>query len=267
MGVLNITPDSFYDGGKFNKINTALKQVEKLINDGADFIDIGAESSRPHAKKISIQEEQDRLLPILEKINENFDIKISVDTYNPETMEQSLKLGCNLINDISGLANLKSYEIIKKYNAKICIMHMQGNPRNMQKDPKYKNIVAEIYKFFEDKINTCIDYGIDKNNIILDPGFGFGKNLEHNIEILKNLKEFKNLNLPILVGLSRKSMIEHALGPVTPDKRIGASLALAIAAMKNGANIIRCHDVFETRQALAAWLRFNGIIGDLSLYN
>lgn len=246
MGILNITPDSFYDGGKFNSIETALNQATKMIDGGADIIDVGAESSRPNAKPVSEQEEIQKIVPVVKAIRKKYpDILISVDTYKHETARLCLETGADIINDITGLKDTKMMTLVKDTDVPVIMMHMRGTPQTMQKMTDYKNVSKEIYEFFADKIKKCKDFGIDTGKIIVDPGIGFAKTKEQNFEILKNLKMFKKLNLPILIGTSRKSFLGS-----TPDKRLFGSLASVCHSYLQGARIFRVHDIKETRESL-----------------
>lgn len=250
MGILNITPDSFSDGGKYNTVELALSHVDSMLNDGADIIDIGAESTRPGAITISAKEELDRLIPVLEAIKSQFpQAKISIDTSKAEVMAEVVKYDVWMINDVTALNDHKSVDIIKNNKTNICLMHMQKNPMTMQVNPKYNDVTEEIFNFFTKKINYCLQNGINKEKIFIDPGFGFGKTLEHNKLILKNLATFTKLEVPILVGLSRKSMIGDILNkPI--NERLYGSVAAAVIAYTNGARIIRTHDVKESLDAL-----------------
>ncbi len=246
MGILNATDDSFYDGGRYKNLDVALKHIDYMIKNGAEIIDIGGESTRPGAEPISEDEELDRVIPLVEKIAKEFNIIISVDTYKSKVAEESLKAGADIINDISGLQfDEKMVDVVKKYNSIIVIMHIKGTPKTMQLNPEYNNVIEEISNFFKERIKTATSSGIDKKNIIIDVGIGFGKKLEHNVELIKNLSYFKGFNLPILLGLSRKSMIGNLLGGVTPEERLYGTLAANLVGYQNGANIIRVHDVKE----------------------
>jgi len=250
MGILNVTPDSFSDGGKFDRVDTAIEQAVKMVAEGAEIIDIGGESSRPGAEPVSLTEELDRVIPVIENLRENSDIIISIDTYKSNVAEKALNAGANIINDISGMQfDSKMVEVASKYDVPIIIMHMLGNPQNMQKDPLYKDVTTEIISFFEGRIKYCVDNGIDRNNIIVDPGIGFGKTVEHNFTIIRDLKKFESLNCPILVGPSRKSFIGTTLNlPV--DQRVEGTAAAVTASIINGANIIRVHDVEEMNRVI-----------------
>ena len=249
MGVLNVTPDSFYDGGVYSNEKKILLQVEKMISDGADIIDIGGFSSKPGAKTISVKEEEKRVIPIIKLINNTFNkIIISVDTFRGEIAEKSLNEGASIINDISG-GNLDKniYQIANKYRVPYIMMHMKGVPANMQANPKYENINYEIIKDFSYKIDLAEKKGVC--DIIIDPGFGFGKSIEHNYQILNNLKLYTVLKKPILVGISRKSMI-YKLLKTDPSKALNGTTSLNTIALINGANILRVHDVKEAKEVI-----------------
>ncbi|MBP9721784.1 MAG: dihydropteroate synthase [Gammaproteobacteria bacterium] len=255
MGVLNITPDSFSDGGKYFDLKHALRRVEEMVTQGVDIIDVGAESSRPGAIEISAQEELDRLCPILEKIVQEFSILVSVDTYKPKVMEEVIKLKVDIINDIRALRERDEIRdglnILAAAEIPVILMHMQGKPRNMQRQPRYEHVFTDVFNFFQHRIEICRKFGIKRQNILLDPGFGFGKTWFDNASLLKYLNKFQELGCPLVVGLSRKSMIEKNMkGSVAIDDRLCASIALATMAIERGAGIIRCHDVKATRQAI-----------------
>ena len=250
MGILNITPDSFYDGGKFTSIENAINQTDKMLNDGADIIDVGAISSRPGADLLNFEEEKKRLEPIFKELSKEFKNTIfSLDTFRANIAEYFVKeYGISIINDISaGDLDNKMFETIEKLNVPYVMMHMQGVPGNMQKNPTYKNISLDIIKYFAEKISLAKQIGV--NDVIIDPGFGFGKTLDDNYKLLKNLKDFKILELPILVGISRKSMIYNQL-EVSPDKAITGTIAANTIALMNGANILRVHDVKEAKDGI-----------------
>lgn len=249
MGVLNVTPDSFYDGGVFSNEKKILAQVEKMILDGADIIDIGGFSSKPGAKTISLKEEEKRVIPIIKLINKTFNkIIISVDTFRSEIAEKSLNEGASIINDISGGDLDKNiYQISYKYKAPYIMMHMNGVPSNMQNNPKYENINHDIIKDFTSKIDSAEKKGVC--DIIIDPGFGFGKTIQHNYQILNNLKLYTVLKKPILVGISRKSMI-YKLIKTDPSKALNGTTSLNTIALINGANILRVHDVKEAKEVI-----------------
>lgn len=251
MGVLNVTPDSFYDGGFYfdSNSNKAIERGLKIIEAGAAILDIGGESSRPGAKPVSWQEELDRVLPVLQGIRRETNAIISVDTYKPEVMDQVILAGADLINDITALQHPKTVELIAKNNLGVCIMHMQGEPLIMQQDPYYPNILATLKTFFQQKIALCTRNNIQLDQIIIDPGFGFGKTTAHNLQLLKYLQSFKEFNVPILAGLSRKFSIGELLNKPVSERLYG-SLAAHILAVINGANIVRVHDIQPTVEAL-----------------
>ena len=254
MGILNITPDSFSDGGRyFSKPKIAIDNALKMKKMGADIIDIGAESTRPGAITISPDEEIKRLKPIIIGLKKK-KLKVSIDTRNSLTMKFAIDNGINFINDVSALNHdPNSINIIKSSNCFIVLMHMQGNPQNMQKKPKYNFAPKDIYKYLKKRINYCIDNGIKKNRIIIDPGIGFGKTSKHNIQILQNLKMLHKLSCPILVGLSRKRFISEISKNEEPLKRIPGTIAANHYALDQGANILRVHDVKEAMQAKKVW--------------
>jgi|TARA_B110000495_G_C23006303_1_gene594526 dihydropteroate synthase len=244
MGIINTTPDSFYDGGKNNSVEQALAQTKKHIHEGATIIDVGGYSSRPGAAEVSEQEEINRVIPVIEAIIESFpDTTISIDTFRCSVAEKAIEAGAAIINDISaGEIDKNMFDTVAKHNIPYIMMHMQGTPRTMQNNPTYKNIIQEITYYFSEKINALRKKGV--NDIIIDPGFGFGKTLEHNYEILGKLNNFQLLNVPILAGISRKSMI-HKLLEVSVQESLNGTIAANIIALKNGANVLRVHDVKE----------------------
>ena len=251
MGVLNLTPDSFSDGGKYQNIDSALTHIEQMITAGADIIDIGGQSSRPGATPLSEAEELDRICPVLEKIQSTFgDVKISIDTFEYKVMQAVMKFKPWMINDIYGFNTLEKRQLAKKHGVRICIMHMQNSPKTMQNAPQYKAIVNEVSHFLQSRITTCEQAGIDRAHIFIDPGFGFGKTLEHNISLLKALPHFASLTPNLLVGLSRKTMIGE-LTHRQVDDRLYGSIAAATIAHLYGAQIIRVHDVLATKDALS----------------
>ena len=249
MGILNITPDSFSDGGQYLDFDQALKRAEIMIEEGADIIDIGGESTRPGSDPVSVDEELKRITPIIKALNKHSNIVISVDTYKPEVMEQVIDMGVAMINDVFALQQLGATEVIKKSNVGICLMHMQGKPKTMQLNPTYQDVVNEVKLFLEERTNSLIAEGIQTERIILDPGFGFGKTFEHNITLLQNLESFQPLKLPLLVGLSRKSFIRKILSG-DHDDHLSGSISAAILSILKGAKIVRVHDVKETQSAI-----------------
>ena len=245
MGILNITPDSFSDGGKYININKAIKRALQMVKDGADIIDIGGESSRPGADSISAQVELARDRPIVAKLIKKIKVPISIDTYKPEVADACLKLGASIINDITGI-DVEMRKVVAKHKATVVIMHKQGQPKTMQKNINYNNIINDIKKFLKDRVEKARQAGI--HDIIIDPGIGFGKTLEHNLLIIKNLSEFKKLKYPILIGTSRKSFIGKITGE-NEDNRLEGTIASNAVAIMNGANVIRVHDVKECKKA------------------
>ncbi len=249
MGILNVTPDSFSDGGKFNSVDKAVQQAGAMLQDGASIIDIGGESTRPGAQPVSIQQELDRVLPVIEAIHRELDVIISIDTHKPVVMQAAVASGAGLINDVNALRTDNAVEVAAACRVPVCLMHMQGTPQTMQNEPSYHDVVAEVKSFLAQRIEVCEAAGISRQQIILDPGFGFGKRARHNLRLMKHLSEFQSLALPLLVGVSRKSIIGETLNlPV--EQRLAGSLALASLAIWQGASIIRSHDVRETVQAV-----------------
>jgi len=249
MGVLNITPDSFSDGGKYNKNATAKKHLDHLFESGAHIVDIGGESTRPGSKPVSSKVEWNRIKNILKKIDKKK--LISLDTRKSDIMEKGIKSGVSLINDVSGLNyDNNSVDILKKYKTPFVLQHSLGNPDVMQKNPKYKNVLLDIYDFFEEKIKFLRKNGITHNNIFLDPGIGFGKNLKHNMTIIKNISIYHSLGLPILLGISRKKFIKDLSGKNDSSFRIGGTVSASIFAMTQGVQVLRIHDVNEVNQSM-----------------
>ncbi len=257
MGILNVTPDSFSDGGEYNSIDSAIKHAKNMVKDGSDIIDIGGESTRPGAKKISSEEELKRILPVVKKLSREIKIPISVDTYKSKVARECLNSGASMINDITALkGDNRLADVVKEYKVPICLMHMKGTPKNMQKNPTYSDVIKEIKDFLNKRSKYAIKKGISKNKIIIDPGLGFGKRtgngIEDNCKILANISEFKKLGFPVLIGASRKTFIGNISGKnkLKPSERLQGSIASAIISAMNGANILRVHDVKETRLAL-----------------
>ena len=249
MGVLNLTPDSFSDGGKFNKKKAGVDHAINLFKCGANIVDVGGESTRPRSKSISTKEEWNRIEKIIKKINKN--IPLSLDTRKSQIMNKGIKIGIRLINDISGLSHdSKTINILKKYKIQFVIHHSQGTPENMQINPRYKNELLDIYDFFEKKINFLRSKGIKHNNIIIDPGIGFGKNLKHNMNLIKSISIFHSLGFPILLGLSRKKFIKDLSGKNDTKERIGGTVASSLYSMMQGVQILRIHDVNELIQSI-----------------
>ncbi|MFO1257858.1 MAG: dihydropteroate synthase [Gammaproteobacteria bacterium] len=249
MGILNVTPDSFSDGGRYDAPDAALSQALKMIEEGADIIDIGGESTRPGAEPVSVEVECERILPVIELIQKHTTIPISVDTRHTAVMRHALELGVFMINDVNALQAEGAIELLAKFDIKICLYHCQGSPQTMQANPTYQNVVEAVYVFLEERVHACVEGGISKRNIVVDPGFGFGKSLQHNLSLLQSLSKFKSIGCPILAGLSRKSMFHHLLNLKVED-RLYASVSAAVIAYLNGARIIRVHDVKPTLDAL-----------------
>ncbi|PCK33320.1 dihydropteroate synthase [Pseudoalteromonas piscicida] len=260
MGILNVTPDSFSDGGKFTHLDNAIVQAEMMLAQGASILDIGGESTRPGAPDVQLEDELQRVIPVIKAIRSQSDCVISVDTSKAEVMRQALEAGADIINDVRALQEPGALEVAAQYaDVPICLMHMQGQPRSMQNNPQYGDLFSDISHFFEARISACEQFGINPQRLILDPGFGFGKSLEHNFKILGGLAKFKTFDLPILTGLSRKSMFGQLLTRDTHE-RVAASLAGALLCAQQGAHIIRVHDVKETSDVLNVWLAsVNGV--------
>jgi len=249
MGVLNITDNSFYDGGKFNNLEKSIQHAKKIIEEGADIIDIGAESSKPGSEFVPSAVQVKKLEPVVDAIREISDIPISIDTRCSSVINKLVKYKINIVNDISSLEDTELLDIIKSNNLSVSLMHMKGSPKNMQDNPNYENIIDEIFSYLKSKAKNCIDNGIDKKKIIIDPGFGFGKTLEHNYIILNNLKKFSQLGYQVLTGISRKSMIGNVINK-PPEERLYGSLAATVIAIKNFSTILRVHDIRETKMLL-----------------
>ena len=250
MGILNVTPDSFSDGGKFIHLGKALAQVQYMENNGADIIDIGGESTRPGAVAVSLEEEINRTIPVIEAIRKISNISISIDTYKSEVAEKALLAGADFINDISGLTfDSRMMEIVKKFDVPVVLMHIKGTPRNMQTNPTYIDVIKDLLEFFSFQTQKALDFGIKKEQIIIDPGIGFGKQLDDNFILIRRLKEFSELGFPILIGPSRKSFIGVTLDS-PPEYRLEGTLAAVSAGILNGASIVRVHDVKEVKRTV-----------------
>ncbi|ABM20425.1 dihydropteroate synthase [Marinobacter nauticus] len=249
MGILNVTPDSFSDGGYFNSREAALVRARQMVSDGATFIDVGGESTRPGATEVSTQEELDRVCPVVEAIAKELDTVISVDTSNPVVMAETARLGAGLINDVRALQREGAPEVAAKAGIPVCIMHIQGEPDSMQDDPRYRNVRREVSSFLAERMRVAEQAGVRADNIILDPGFGFGKSVEHNYQLLASLEQLHILGHPLLVGVSRKSMLGAVTGRDV-NERLPASLAAATISAMKGASILRVHDVRETVDAV-----------------
>jgi dihydropteroate synthase len=249
MGIVNVTPDSFSDGGKFSATNLAVEHALQLVEEGADILDIGGESTRPNATPVSLDEELSRVIPVIEALAKQINIPISIDTYKPAVMQAALDAGASMINDVRALQEDGALEIAAKSNAGICLMHMQGMPQNMQLNPHYNNVVNDVKDFLKARLQTSIYKGCRASNIVLDPGFGFGKTREHNITLIRDLESFAELGQPLLIGLSRKSVLGQVTGN-NVDARLFASIAASVIATMKGAKILRVHDVKATVEAL-----------------
>lgn len=259
MGILNVTPDSFFDGGQYDHVEKAVKRAVQMEKEGADIIDIGGESTRPGAKTLSLDEEFDRVIPVIEELVKKLDAPISIDSYKSKIVKKALDLGVSMVNDVTAFQGDKHLVgLVADYDVPVCLMHMKGNPRNMQKNPQYDDIVLEIKSFLKERVEFAVFKGVSEENIIVDPGIGFGKRtgrgVEDNCEILRRLSELKDLGFPVLVGPSRKAFIGNICSqtgkPIHVDERLGGSVAAAVIAVMNGADIVRVHDVKETRYAV-----------------
>jgi dihydropteroate synthase len=248
MGIVNVTPDSFSDGGQFHSSARAIQHARLLVEQGADLLDIGGESTRPGAQAVGIEEELERVLPVLEGLSD-CGVPLSVDTLKPEVMRAAIRAGADMINDVNALRAEGALQAVAESGVAVCLMHMQGQPGTMQHSPLYQDVVAEVKTFLGERIAVAERAGIQRNRMLIDPGFGFGKTLEHNVGMLKRLDAFTGLGVPLLAGLSRKSMLGLLTGLPVEERMVPSVAAAVIAAMK-GANILRVHDVKETRQAL-----------------
>ncbi|MHB9154978.1 MAG: dihydropteroate synthase [Endomicrobiales bacterium] len=260
MGILNVTPDSFSDGGRFYDVRAAVEHGRSMEEAGAGIIDIGGESTRPGARPVTAAEERARVVPVIRALAKRVGIPVSVDTYKPEVARAALDAGASIVNDISGLrhAGGAMAEVVRRRRVPVIVMHMQGSPRNMQKAPRYTDVVDDIGDFFAQRISFARERGIRDEQIVLDPGIGFGKTFEHNLELLRRLREFRALGRPLAIGTSRKAFLGHALGGVPPPARRGGSVASSVWAMTRGAHIVRVHDVEETVQAARIIMAIRG---------
>lgn len=249
MGIVNVTPDSFSDGGKFFSRDAALRQALKLVEDGADILDIGGESTRPGSDPVAVQEEIDRVVPAIEAIRAEVDVPISIDTMKADVMRAAVSAGAGLINDVNALRSEGALQAAADLEVPVCLMHMQGTPQTMQQEPRYADVVAEVEQFLLERVERCEKAGIKADRIMLDPGFGFGKKARHNLRLMKHLSRFTQHPYPVLVGVSRKSIIGDML-KVSVEERLAGSLALASIAVWQGAKLIRTHDVRDTAQAV-----------------
>ena len=254
MGIVNVTPDSFSDGGQFAATNLAIEHALKLAEEGAAILDIGGESTRPNAAPVGLQEELDRVIPVIEALVSQVNIPISIDTYKPQVMQAAIAAGASIVNDVRALQegaglNESALQVVAKSNVGVCLMHMQGTPQTMQIDPQYDHVVNNVIAFLQARLQASIGAGIIKERIVLDPGFGFGKTRAHNIALIQQLERFAALGLPLLVGLSRKSVLGQVTGN-NVDARLYASIAASVIAAMKGAKILRVHDVKATVEAL-----------------
>jgi dihydropteroate synthase len=249
MGVLNVTPDSFSDGGRFVDVDAARRQAEMMASDGAAIIDIGGESTRPGSAAVSEQQELERILPVIEALRDSVDVPISVDTSKAVVMKEAIAAGAAMINDVLALQEADALTTLADLGVPVCLMHMQGRPRTMQQNPHYDDVVNDVTAFLGERVAACVAAGIARDKIVIDPGFGFGKTAAHNVELLANLRQLADLELPVMVGLSRKSTLGELTGRDV-DERLPASISAATIAVLNGAHIVRAHDVRETVDAL-----------------
>lgn len=248
MGILNVTPDSFSDGGKFHHIDAALTHAQQMIEQGADIIDIGGESTRPGAQPVMLEEELQRVISVIQALS-GCGAVLSVDTYKPEVMRAAIEAGVHMVNDVFALQQPGALQAVQDSQVAICLMHMQGTPQTMQVQPSYQNVLAEVQAFLTQRVEVVRQIGVGDDRIVLDPGFGFGKKTAHNLTLLKHLAELHIANLPILAGLSRKSVLGQIVGQ-DADQRVFASVAASVLAVSHGANIVRVHDVKATVEAL-----------------
>lgn len=251
MGILNVTPDSFYDGGRYNEMEKAIERAKEMEKEGVDIIDIGGESTRPFSKPVDEKEEMKRVIPTIEALKNEVKVPLSIDTYKPRVAEKAIEKGADMLNDVFALRKEGMVEVAKEYDIPICIMHMRGEPKNMQINPHYEDVMEEIYEFLKERIEFAIRKGIDENKIIIDPGIGFGKRtgkgIEDNCEIIARLRELKSLGRPILIGISRKTFIGN-ITKTSVEERLEGSLGAEAVAIANGADILRCHDILATRR-------------------
>lgn len=262
MGIVNVTPDSFSDGGQHASCEAAIAHARQLIEEGADIIDIGGESTRPGAAPVALEEERSRVLPVVEALA-GCGVPLSVDTRKAALMEEAIAAGASLINDIDALESPDALAVIARTSAAVCLMHKQGDPQTMQSNPQYEDVVVEVREYLARRVEAAERSGIAREHIVVDPGFGFGKTYEHNLALLRALPELTKLGLPVLAGLSRKAMLGRITGRAA-SARVYASVAAALFAVEGGARILRVHDVTATREALAVWLELKGTIGVFS---
>jgi dihydropteroate synthase len=252
MGILNVTPDSFSDGGRFDRTEDAIRHAERMVNEGADILDVGGESTRPGASAVGESEEIDRVIPVIESIVSRIDVPVSIDTSKAAVMNAAVKAGACMINDVNALRGADALEVAAGLGVPVCLMHMQGEPRTMQQSPSYSEVVSDVIEFLLRRVAACEAVGISRDNIVLDPGFGFGKTLEHNLSLLRALPSLVEQGYPVLAGISRKSMLGMITGRDV-GQRLAGSLAAALIALQGGAAILRVHDVAETVDVLRVW--------------
>ena len=262
MGIVNVTPDSFSDGGRYVSTNKAVEHAVQLIEEGADILDIGGESTRPGATPVSLDEELSRVIPVIEALVKIVKVPLSIDTYKPEVMHAAISAGVDIVNDINALQAPTALDVVSASNVGVCLMHMQGTPQTMQLDPQYDDVLAEVNAFLTARLQATIAAGINKNRILLDPGFGFGKRTVHNITLLQHLRHIASIGQPLLVGLSRKSVLGQMLGDNKTD-RVSASIATSVIAAMKGANVLRVHDVKATVDALKVVTTVNNYSQDM----
>jgi dihydropteroate synthase len=253
VGIINVTPDSFSDGGEFADLEAAVAHGLRLAEEGADMLDVGGESTRPGAADVSVEDELQRVIPVIEQLVAHTSLPIAVDTSKPEVMRAAVAAGAGMINDVYGLRREGALDAAAELRVPICLMHMQGEPRSMQDEPHYDDVVGEVHRFLTDRLFACELAGIDRRKVMVDPGFGFGKNLEHNLALLRKLERFSDLGSGVYVGLSRKSMIGTLTGHQNPTERTAGSVAAALIAVQRGARMVRVHDVAATVDALMVW--------------
>ena len=253
VGILNVTPDSFSDGGSHASLEQAVAHGLRMVEEGADMLDIGGESTRPGADDVSIEEELSRVVPVIEQLAARTTVPLAIDTSKPEVMRAAVAAGAGMVNDVYALRRDGALDAVAALGVPVCLMHMQGEPRSMQAEPHYDDVVGEVHRFLTDRLFACELAGIDRRKVMVDPGFGFGKSLEHNLALLRALERFANLGSGVYVGLSRKSMIGAMTGKSTPADRAAGSVAAALIAVQRGARMVRVHDVAATVDALAVW--------------
>jgi len=253
VGILNVTPDSFSDGGSYASVDDAVAHGLRMVEEGADMLDIGGESTRPGAVDVPVEEELRRVVPVLEQLAARTSVPLAIDTSKPEVMRAAVGAGAGMINDVYALRHDGALDAAAELGVPVCLMHMLGEPRSMQDDPHYDDVVGDVHRFLTDRLFACELAGIDRRKVMVDPGFGFGKNLEHNLALLRALERFANLGSGIYVGMSRKSMIGAITGRKSPAERAAGSVAAAVIAVQRGARMVRVHDVAATVDALAVW--------------